>query len=102
VLQHTYDYLVMGDNLLKEKEFAYSRLTLKHAQKILKTYKPTIADPQRTDQINTMKYELGKLSEELKKEDPTMLDKALKQVERWIGLVKGWVTQHAKLGKGGV
>ena len=93
-LQTVHDNLVQAGNFLAEKQYADARRALTNAKKGLGDYKWLIHEDSQKAHVKVMEDKIAQLSEELKKEDPSMLDKATAEVKEWAADVKGWLTSH--------
>ena len=91
LLQSSYDHLILASGLLDEQQYAYSRFALGNARQLLAAYALSINDNDQDDQVRALNYEITWLTGELKKEDPSMLQKANAKIKVWIQTVKGWI-----------
>lgn len=85
-----HDNLVLAENLLREKRYDAARFALKYARKGLGHYGSRLHDPSRKQHAARMQKDIDVLSEQLRKEDPTTLQKAGDTVKGWSANVKKW------------
>ncbi|MDB2414156.1 hypothetical protein N9W34_00115 [Rickettsiales bacterium] len=85
------DNLSLAQNLLNHKYYDSARFALNHARKGLKTYKKDLEKRKEgAENVNDMDKKISMLEEELKKKDPTLLQKADEELSEWGNKVKGW------------
>jgi hypothetical protein len=94
-LHVTHDNLILAENLLREKRYDAARYALKYASKGLDDYGSRLHDPARKQHVERMQRDIDELSEQLRKEDPTTLQKAGDTVKGWGATVKKWF-RHPK------
>ena len=97
-LQAVHNNLVQAEHFLEKKQYADARHALTDAKKGLGDYKWLIHEDSQKEHVKTMEDEIGQLTEELKKEDPSTLDKATSKVKSWAAKVKKWLTSHPEPG----
>ena len=97
-LQAVHDNLVQAEHFLENKQYADARHALTEAKKGLGDYKWLIHEDSQKVHVKAMENEIGQLTEELKKEDPSTLDKAVTKVKGWATEVKQWLTSHPPKG----
>lgn len=93
-LHLAHDHLVLVENLLREKRYDAARFALNYAKKGLGDYSSRAHDPERKQHAEQMQNDIDALSEQLRKEDPTTLQKAGDTVKGWGAKVKKWLTSH--------
>lgn len=93
-LHVAHDNLILAENLLREKRYAAARFALKYARKGLGDYSSRLHDPARKQHSEKMQKDIDALSEQLRKEDPTTLQKAGDTVKGWGATVKKWFAPH--------
>jgi hypothetical protein len=89
-LHVVHDNLVLAENLLREKRYDAARFALKYASKGLEDYGSRAHDPAQKQDAKRMQKDIDVLSEQLRKEDPTTLQKAADTVKGWGAKVKKW------------
>lgn len=86
-LNTVHDNLVLAENLLREKRYDAARFALKYASKGLDDYARHGVDKAHAEQLQK---DIDALSEQLRKEDPTVLQKSADTVKGWVTDVKKW------------
>ncbi len=86
-LQTVHDNLVLAENLLREKRYDAARFALKYARKGLGDYARHGDEKAHAEQLQK---DIDGLSEQLRKEDPTVLQKSADTVKGWVAAVKKW------------
>ncbi len=94
-LHVAHDNLVLAENLLREKRYDAARFALKYASKGFEDYGSQVHDPARKQHAEQMQKDIDALSEQLRKEDPTTLQKAGDTVKGWGADVKKWFARPA-------
>jgi predicted negative regulator of RcsB-dependent stress response len=94
-LHVAHDNLILAENLLGEKRYDAARYALKYARKGLGDYSSRLYDPARKQPVERMQRDIDELSEQLRKEDPTTLQKAGDTVKGWGATLKKWF-RHPK------
>lgn len=89
-LHVAHDNLILAENLLREKRYAAARFALKYARKGFDDYGSQVHDPAQKQHAERMQKDIDALSEQLRKEDPTTLQKAGDTVKDWAAKVKKW------------
>lgn len=89
-LHVAHDNLVLAENLLREKRYDAARFALKYARKGFEDYGSRAHDPAQKQHAERMQKDIDALSEQLRKEDPTGLQKAADTVKGWGAKVKKW------------
>ncbi|MHB0926321.1 MAG: YfdX family protein [Gallionellaceae bacterium] len=89
-LHVVHDNLFLAESLLGEKRYDAARFALKYARKGLGDYGSQLHDPARKQHVEQMRKDIDALSEQLRKEDPTTLQKAGGTVKGWGAKVKKW------------
>ncbi|MDP2695439.1 MAG: hypothetical protein Q8O58_11325 [Gallionella sp.] len=89
-LHVAHDNLVLAENLLREKRYEAARFALKYASKGFEDYGSRLHDPARKQHVEQMQKDIDALAEQLRKEDPTRLQKAADTVKGWGAKVKKW------------
>lgn len=97
-LHTVHDNLVLAQNLLEEKRYGAARFALKYAKKGLGDYNFLVHEPERKQHVEQMQKDIDALSEELRKEDPAMLQKSATTIKGWGSAVKKWLTSHPEPG----
>lgn len=85
-----HDNLILAENLLREKSYDAARFALKYAKEGFDQYGSKAHDPARKQQAEQMQKNIDALSEQLRKEDPTTLQKAGDTIKGWGTNVKQW------------
>lgn len=96
-LQTVHDNLVQAQEFLAKKQYIDARHALTEAKKGLGDYKWLIHEDSQKAHVKAMGDEIGQLTEELKKEDPSTLDKATAKVKKWAATVNEWLASQADL-----
>lgn len=96
-LHVAHDNLILAENLLREQRYSAARFALKYARKGLGDYSSRLHDPTQKQHAEQMQKDIDELSEQLRKEDPTTLQKAGDTVKGWGATVKKWFV-HPKPG----
>lgn len=94
-LDVVHDNLVLAENLLREKRYDAARFALKYASKGLDDYGSRTHDLAQKQDAERMRKDIDVLSEQLRKEDPTALQKARDTVKGWGAKVKKWFAHPA-------
>lgn len=94
-LHVAHDNLILAGNLLREKRYDAARFALKHASKDFEDYGSQVHDPARKQHVEQMQKDIDALAEQLRKEDPTTLQKAGDTVKGWGATVKKWFVHPA-------
>ncbi|MCC6208300.1 MAG: YfdX family protein [Gammaproteobacteria bacterium] len=94
-LHVTHDNLILAANLLREERYDSARFALKYARKDLGDYSSRVHDPARKQHVEQMRKEIDALSDRLRKEDPTTLQKTEDTVKGWGAKVKKWFDHPA-------
>lgn len=94
-LHVAHDNLILAENLLREKRYDAARFALKYARKGLGDYSSRLHDPAQKQHAEKMQKNIDALSEQLRKEDPTTLQKAGDTVKGWGAKVKKWYAHPA-------
>ncbi len=94
-LHVAHDNLIMAENLLREKRYDAARFALKYARKGLGDYSSQLHDSAQKQHAEKMQKDIDALSEQLRKEDPTTLQKAADTVKGWGAKVKKWYAHPA-------
>lgn len=89
-LHVAHDNLILAENLLREKRYEAARFALKYARKGFDDYGSRVHDPIQKQHAERMQKDIDTLSEQLRKEDPTTLQKAGDTVKGWGTAVKKW------------
>lgn len=97
-LMVVHDNLILAESLLGEKRYDASRFALKYARKGLGHYSSRLHDPARKQHVDQMQKDIDALSDQLRKEDPSTLQKAGATVKGWSASVKQWLTSHPQPG----
>lgn len=87
-LHVAHDNLILAENLLGEKRYDAARYALKYARKGLDDYGSGLHDPAEKQPVERMQRDIDALSEQLRKEDPTTLQKAGDTVKGWGATLK--------------
>lgn len=90
-----HDNLTLAENLLREKRYDAARFALKYASKGFEDYGTRVHDPAQKQNAEHMQKDIDALSEQLRKEDPTTLQKAGDTVKGWGAKVKKWFVHPA-------
>lgn len=90
-----HDNLILAENLLREKRYEAARFALKYARKGFEDYGSKAHDPAQKQNAEQMRKDIDVLSEQLRKEDPTTLQKAGDTVKGWGAKVKKWFVHPA-------
>lgn len=90
-LHAAHDNLVLAENLLREKQYDAARFALKYARKGFEDYGARVHEPARKQHAEQMRKDIDELSERLRKEDPSALQKAAGTVKGWAVKVKDWL-----------
>jgi hypothetical protein len=90
-LHVAHDNLILAENLLREKRYDAARFALKYARKGFDDYGSRAHDPAQKQHAEQMQKDIDELSEQLRKEDPTTLQKAGDTVKGWGANVKKWL-----------
>lgn len=90
-LHVAHDNLILAENLLREKRYDAARFALKYARKGFDDYGSRAHDPAQKQHAGQMQKDIDELSEQLRKEDPTTLQKAGDTVKGWGANVKKWL-----------
>lgn len=85
-----HDNLILAENLLREKRYDAVRYALKYSRQALGDYGSRVHDPDRKQHAEQMQKDIDAFSEQLRKEDPTTLQKAGDTVKGWGDEVKKW------------
>ncbi|MFZ5875435.1 MAG: YfdX family protein [Nitrospirota bacterium] len=93
-----HDNLILAESLLGEKRYDSARYALKYARKGLGDYSSRLHDPARKQHVEQIQKDIDVLSEQLRKEDPSTLQKAGDAVKGWGANVKKWLTSHPEPG----
>ena len=83
-----HDNLILAENLLREHRYAAARFALKYARKGFEEFGSREHDPAQKQHAERMRKDIDVLSEQLRKEDPTTLQKAGDTVKGWGANVK--------------
>ncbi|MDZ4140807.1 MAG: hypothetical protein HOP24_00760 [Sideroxydans sp.] len=94
-LHVAHDNLILAENLLREKRYAAARFALKYARKGFDDYGSQVHDPAQKQHAERMQKDIDALSEQLRKEDPTTLQKSRDTVKGWAAKVKKWFAHSA-------
>ena len=94
-LHVAHDNLILAENLLREKRYNAARFALKYASKGFDDYGSHVHDPAQKQHAERMQKDIDALSEQLRKEDPTTLQKAGDTVKGWGADVKKWFARPA-------
>jgi hypothetical protein len=97
-LHVAHDNLILAENLLREKRYDAARFALKYARKGFDDYGSRVHDPAQKQHAEQMQKDIDALSEQLRKEDPTTLQKAADTVKGWGATVKKWFGHPAPAG----
>lgn len=90
-----HDNLILAENLLREHRYDAARFALKYARKDLGDYSSGVHDPARKQHVEKMRKDIDALAEQLRKEDPTTLEKAGDTIKGWGANVKKWSAHPA-------
>lgn len=90
-LHAAHDNLVLAENLLREKQYDAARFALKYARTGFEDYGARVHEPARKQHAEQMRKDIDELSERLRKEDPSALQKAAGTVKGWAVKVKDWL-----------
>lgn len=96
-LQVVHDNLTLSRELLTEKRYTAARFALKYAKQGLVDYKTP--ETTRKQHVEQMEKDIEGLYEQLAKEDPTLLQRAIATIESWAGEIDGWLARdptHSK------
>lgn len=96
-LHVVHDNLIVAENLLGEKRYDAARYALKYARKGLDDYSLEQHGPVRKKHVEQMQKDIDVLSEQLRKEDPSTLQKAGDTVKGWAAKVKNWFDDSPEL-----
>lgn len=88
-----HDNLILAENLLREKSYDAARFALKYAKEGFDHYGSKARDPARKQHAERMQKDIDALSETLRKEDPTTLQKAGDTIKGWGTNVKQWFVE---------
>lgn len=91
-LHVAHDNLILAENLLREKHYDAARFALKYATNGLGDYSSQLHDSAQKQHAEKMQKDIDALSEQLRKEDPTTLQKAGDTIKDWGAKVKKWYT----------
>lgn len=94
-LHIVHDNLILAENLLREKHYDGARFALKYAKKGLGDYESRLHDSGQKKHVTQMQKDIDAFSEQLRKDDPTVLQKAAATVKGWGKNVKKWLTHPA-------
>ncbi len=94
-LQAAYNQIMLADALLQEKNYAFCRLALLHAQRRLSQY-AAFKGSKYDDQVRALYGEIQGVISDLRNEDPTPLEKAGDKMHRWLNILKSWFIPHSK------
>lgn len=87
-LHVVHDNLILAESLLGEKRYDAARFALKYAGKGFADYGSRAHDPAQKQHAEQMQKDIDALSEQLRQEDPTALQKAGDTVKSWGANVK--------------
>lgn len=97
-LHTVHDNLVLAENLLREKRYDAARFALKYAKKGLGDYVFLVHHTDQKQHAEQLQKDIDTLSEQLRKEDPTALQKSGDTVKGWAKDVRKWLTSHPEPG----